>query len=242
MNFFSTTKAPRIPSPGTPGEGQGGGPFGRTARVSRLFSLSRYSGGGLGRGSSQTMPVLLWTIALCALLLLVGPGCQTSKPARAHPANTDFSGDFATNSFEDACATRLVDIEGALLEYYVTMHHWPASLDELKPLSSTPLELTCPVSKQRYIYNPLGLEGSADPRKLIVYDALPSHNNSRWGIVLGHDVNSPTPALDVKLIPEAAFRQYHQSAPKPPPTFEHGPRQPNGKPIEVIPPQPPPQQ
>ena len=51
------------------------------------------------------------------------------------------------------------------------------------------------------------------------------------------DVNSGTPALDVKLIPEASFRQYHQSAPKPPPTFEHGPRQPNGKPIEVIPPQ-----
>ena len=180
---------------------------------------------------------LLCSFALCALLSLVAPGCQTSKVAPAHPANTDFSGDFATNSFEDACATRLVDIEGALLEYYVTMHHWPASLDELKPLSSTPLELTCPVSKQRYIYNPLGLEGPADPRKLIVYDALPSHNNARWGIMLGHDVNSPTPALDVKLIPEASFRQYHQSAPKPPPTFEHGPRQPNGKPIEVIPPQ-----
>lgn len=186
---------------------------------------------------------MLWSFVFCAILALAGPGCQTtSKPQVARPVSNDFSGDFATKSFEDPCATRLVDIEGALLEYYVTMHHWPASLDELKPLSTTPLELTCPASNQHYIYNPNGLEGPGDPRKLIVYDAQPVHNNSRWGIVLGHDVNSPTPALDVKLFPETVFRQYHQSAPKPAPTFQQAPRQPNGKPIEVIPPQPTPGQ
>ena len=215
-----------IPSPGTPGEGQGGG-----------RSRPRYSGGGLGRGFPRTMHGLLWSIALCALLSLVGPGCQTTKVTPTHSANTSFAGDFATQSFGDPCASRLQNIEGAMLEYYVTAHHWPASLDELKAISSEPLELTCPVSNQRYIYNLQGLEGPGDPRKLIVYDALPVHNNARWGIVLGREVIGGNPALDVLLIPEAAFRQYHQSAPKPPPTFQHGPRQPNGKPIEVIPPQ-----
>ena len=215
MNFFSTTKAPPIPTPGTPGEGQGGRlqpsvehSRGRLCYIGwRSYSRPRYSGGGPRRGFPRTTPGLLFSIALCVILALVGPSCQTSKVAPAHSTNTDFSGDFATNSFEDACATHLVDIEGALLEYYVTMHHWPASLDELKPLSSTPLELTCPVSKQPYVYNAFGLANADRTERVVIYDATPAHSGFRWAISIiePQDANA---ALVTKVIalPESQFQ------------------------------------
>jgi hypothetical protein len=170
------------------------------------------------------------TVAGATLILLVA-GCETttikSVPtvdtgARSAPRSpiTDadviaagadgrrLSADDAVGT--DASASRLHDIEGALLLYDALHHHLPPTLDDLKPLDDAGMELqTNAPSGQPYLYIPNGLVTLGSNHRIIVADPAPSAAGKRWCILL-----PPSPArgtgisASVLELPEATFRTY----------------------------------
>jgi len=163
--------------------------------------------------------------ASVVLALLIG-GCggpNSSRPQAQAQSSVDTAKMVELNSYLDPCATRLHSIEGALLDYYVSYHHWPASLQELRPIGNETLELACPVSGKPYIYNRLGMERPGDARKLLVYDATPAHQGTRWGIAMDRDLTGGNPVPEVISIPEAQFRAYRPAPPPAPPQFPQRP-------------------
>ena len=83
----------------------------------------------------------------------------------------------------------------------------PPTLEDLPPMKpGTPLALTCPLSNQKYIYNPDGIKFSGN-RWAVVYDPAPSHSNYRWAIVFAppkQQGHAPVPS--VTAIGEAEFK------------------------------------
>lgn len=121
----------------------------------------------------------------------------------------------------DDCANRLHDIEGQLIGYYATYRHLPATLEELRPFVDVgeQADYTCPVSHLSYVYVPQGLVFGSDTRRLIVYDATPVHNGSRWGILFSPAHGRQPVTTQVISIPESSMRGY---APAPPMTRPAG--------------------
>jgi len=154
-------------------------------------------------------------------------GCASPNSRQQPQTAIDPAKSVELNSYLDPCAGRLQTIAGALLDYYVLYHHWPASLQELRPIGNEPLELTCPVSRQAYIYNRLGMVRPGDSRKLLVYDATPVHQGTRWGIALDRDLTGGNPVPDVISIPETQFRTYR---PAPLPSLPQFPQRPTAQP------------
>jgi len=120
----------------------------------------------------------------------------------------------------DDCAARMQTLEGQLLLYYYKYQKLPTDLDELRsvadPLEEVPLE--CPVSHKPYVYNPAGLILGNDPdrRLLIVYDSVPAHGGSRWGIIFRYAAGKRPPTTDVIQIPEQSMAGYHPAPPMAP--------------------------
>src|SRR4051812_46100928 len=95
-------------------------------------------------------------------------GCQPTKPATAgqttpliHKAGPSAAANkepVAAITNTAPCASQLHDISEPLLLYYLKNHHLPGRLEELRTIPGfESIELTCPVSKRPYLYNPVGI-------------------------------------------------------------------------------------
>ena len=156
-------------------------------------------------------------VGRAALALLVGlavavAGCESKPTAKGAPGpRLDGSTPAAQApiSNTDPCAMRLHDLCGPLLMYYRLHHALPQRLEELKEVPSfgTDVELTCPVSKQPYVYNAFGLANADRTERVVIYDATPAHSGFRWAISIiePQDANA---ALVTKVIalPESQFQ------------------------------------
>lgn len=162
---------------------------------------------------------------LVALISAVA-GCQTttttktgqpgpyvrSAPAAAAPAAAPGSG--ARNkegvnaiSNTDPCASRLHDICEPLLLYYLKNNRLPARLEELRDLPGfEQIELTCPVSRQNYLYNPVGITTAESRARIICYDPTPAHAGCRWAISIIEPQDSNGPLVTKVIgLPESHF-------------------------------------
>jgi hypothetical protein len=136
-----------------------------------------------------------------ALLLAAGCAGPASKPP---PATQPALGSNRSNT--DPCATRLHDVCGPLLLYFATHDRLPAKIDELRELPGFDLpELICPVSKQPYVYNPVGLPGPEAGTQVILYDATPAHAGLRWGIAVNHPAAGEPLIAKVIALPHSPF-------------------------------------
>jgi len=115
----------------------------------------------------------LFCLACCVALTMIAAGCQTAAPAARK-----------TGVETDPCADRLHEISGALLLYCSIRGKLPDKLADLKGADIAPLPpLVCPLSGTPYVYNREGLQVQGRPGRLVVYDAAPSHDGKRWGIL-----------------------------------------------------------
>lgn len=167
------------------------------AAVSAIFARSLVSRFGL---------------VCCALLLaaavLGGCASDKSKPsASGDPASLDGKLPTAEIKNDDECAGRLHDICGTLLLYYHNRHQLPARLEDLRQLRGfADLELTCPVSKLPYVYNPVGIITLDNQPRMVCYDAAPSHSGMRWAItVVEPRDNTGDLITKVVAVAESAF-------------------------------------
>jgi hypothetical protein len=107
----------------------------------------------------------------------------------------------------DPCANRLHDICGALLLYYAANHHLPEKLDELARLPGFEHvnEFTCPVSKQPYVYNPVGILDIEKNTRVIIYDPAPTHRGTRAAISVVEPKGNEALVTKVVGLPESWF-------------------------------------
>ncbi|MFI5377939.1 MAG: hypothetical protein ACHRHE_01420 [Tepidisphaerales bacterium] len=131
-------------------------------------------------------------------------GCQSTtrnNQPKGQPAGT------APITNTDPCATRLHDICGALLLYYVDHHRLPARIEELTeyPDFKDIREFRCPVSGQAYIYNPVGVVSPDQPTRVILYDPVPSHAGMRWGVSFAESHDAAPLVTKVIALPESYF-------------------------------------
>jgi hypothetical protein len=107
----------------------------------------------------------------------------------------------------DACAMRLHDICEPLLLYYLMRNQLPGRLEELRqvPGFEKSLDLTCPVSKKAYIYNPVGLMRPGEPERVILYDPAPSHSGMRWAVSIIEPEDGKALVTKVIALPESHF-------------------------------------
>jgi hypothetical protein len=137
---------------------------------------------------------------MMAVLVLGGVlagGCKSQQTsAGSNSSNKQQRGRVQTLSASDPCPERLHNLAGAILSFLVRYDRLPPTLEDLTPIKGTPLELTCPASGQKYIYNPNGVK-LPPGRWAIVYDAAPSHYGARWVIVFspGKEGQPPVPAV-----------------------------------------------
>jgi hypothetical protein len=143
------------------------------------------------------------------------PSARSESSARSpveiapRPPNTASDG-AADNSpiAADPCAARLHELSGALLFYYAAHRALPASLDALRSMpgfESSASDLTCPVSREPYIYNPAGLPAPAGNALLVVYDATAAHDHRRWAIALLPSAPDQPLIAKVIAVPDAHF-------------------------------------
>lgn len=143
------------------------------------------------------MKALAFIAALAAALSLCG-GCTTTR----------ISPDSAPQAAIDPCSARLQDIGGTILMYYALNKHLPLTLTDAASLGDidTPADLSCPVSKLPYIYNPQGLAIPGTNRRIIVYDATPVHDGARRCLIMTPPVRGRAVTCDVQSFPENVFQ------------------------------------
>ncbi len=137
-------------------------------------------------------------IAGVLLSVLISAGCaapakrsETSAAAATNPV--------APITNDDACATQLHEFSGALLSYYTKFRQLPSTLGNSHP--------TCPVSGEKYIYNPVGLPGPKAGSRVILYDPAPSHAGGRWALAIIEPTGDQALVTDLLLLPDAYFRR-----------------------------------
>lgn len=161
-------------------------------------------------------------IALLALICLVVMGCQSQKPQPKNNLRTTVrtntqAGNKPVNMQDfDDCAGRIHDIGGLFLLYFASHNQMPQTLDEALTVAG-PLErpeLTCPVSKQPYVYSAQGFTTRGDPRVLVLYDPAPVHNGNYRALLM----NPPTPGQPLQTwvvqLPPLALQTYLASRPQ----------------------------
>src|SRR4051794_5700276 len=83
----------------------------------------------------------------------------------------------------DPCSVRMHEISGAMLTYLAMNGRMPAKLEELRAvtgLGEGPLEFSCPVTGEPYVYVPGGLRGGEDGRVIVLHDRSPDSTGMRW--------------------------------------------------------------
>ena len=73
----------------------------------------------------------------------------------------------------DPCAAKLQDIEGAILNYYVVKHTFPARLEDTAPFfdPGKQADFNCPLCKKPYVYLPPG--GTAVAGQVLAFAPVP---------------------------------------------------------------------
>ena len=147
-----------------------------------------------------------------ALLLMIGVvGCAADQEAKTKPdrAKQSASSKSASssaksksprlNSNTDPCAMRLHDVCAPLLLYFGRYQQLPEHVDELAQVPGVDVPpLVCPVSGEKYTYNPHGPSGPNPGTRIILYDATPAHHGRRWGIEVREA--APGQALVAKVV------------------------------------------
>jgi len=154
----------------------------------------------------------------CAVLIGTLAGCvtTTSSPPPLVTKQPTVPGSYTPDQAiaSDPCASRMHEISGAILSYYAIERHLPATLEEAKKVydglgdSPLPLELTCPVSHQPYVYVPQGLATPGNDKRIILHDAAPSHTGQRWCAFMALGGGGVAQSVEVLLVPEAIFKGY----------------------------------
>jgi hypothetical protein len=157
------------------------------------------------------------TLLAAVLLMTTQWGCQPAKPAPTpgqtnqitvlkpvDPSGKTFSPDEILS--QDASATRLHDIEGALLDYYSINRQMPAELTDLKDIPAA--NLNSPASGQPYVYAPDGLWIPNQQACIVVYDPALSSDGTRWCLTMIPPKPGSAVFVDVQAIPEAVFLSY----------------------------------
>lgn len=160
------------------------------------------------RGHGMKAFRIFFLICMC---VIVG-ACQSGqdKKSAAQPKRPAHLAKPAPLQDFDACAGRLHDLGGLFLMYYAVHGELPPTLDAALAAADplTRPEASCPVSKHPYIYSPKGYSAPGDSRKLILYDADPSHNGMHRALL----IDPPTPGHALKTwvvqLPPIALQQY----------------------------------
>jgi hypothetical protein len=143
--------------------------------------------------------------SLCLLAALAMLGCQGAGGAR----NAVGSPSAQTLSPTDPCASRLHEMCGGFLFYYVAHHRLPDRLEDLRQaepdLATTPF--VCPVSNLPYIYEPAGRILAGYDGRFIVFDAAPTHLGMRWAISIIEPMAGGPLVTKVIAVPEDKFAQ-----------------------------------
>jgi hypothetical protein len=151
------------------------------------------------------MMARLHLLTLAGLIATALAGCKSdSKPGPATWGRESAPPPVALSP-TDPCPERLHNLAGALLDWLVQYDRLPPSLEDLKPLKGTTLEISCPQAQQKYIYNPHGIK-IAPNRWGIVYDASPSHSGTRWMIVFSPGKENQPPVPSVISVTESQFK------------------------------------
>src|SRR6266436_7079740 len=150
----------------------------------------------------------LWVVLWIAVLFVsLVAGCKSTTTSTSSTQPQQVTKPMAALSPLDPCPERLQDLAGALLSFMAQYNRLPPTLEDLPPMKpGTPPALTCPLSNQKYIYNPDGIKFSGN-RWAVVYDPAPSHSNYRWAIVFAaakQQGHAPVPT--VIAISEAEFK------------------------------------
>ena len=143
------------------------------------------------------------------------PAAPPSKPAAA-PVGPDA---VDTLTADQPCGNRLHSLAGDMLMYYALHRRLPPTLEDLRAIADdgAALEFTCPTSRQPYVYEPGGLTYPGKEERLVLYDAEPTHDGTRWGVVAAPPKGERPAAAWAVRLPEQLFRAYTTPPPPPPP-------------------------
>jgi hypothetical protein len=149
---------------------------------------------------------------------LLSLGCQPAAPARpdtvggsaaALPTDHKPTADEVVAS--DVSASRLHDIVGAILTYYISNgYRLPNFLEDVKPFADvgTELNFTSPSSGLPYVYSPDGLFTAGSDKRIIVWEPKPSKQGIRWCILMPHIEPGKAIIPEVVPITEKAFAAF----------------------------------
>jgi hypothetical protein len=155
-----------------------------------------------GLGGPAAAPWAL--LGIVSLETLMG-GCQTTttRDPAVGVAETQLPSDRAATPDEtvgsDESASRLHDIEGAILNYYIHNHYrLPNFLEDVKSFADigTDLNFNSPSSGEPYVYSPDGLFAIGQEKRIIVWDPKPNQKGFRWCILM------PPMQQGVAIVPE----------------------------------------
>ena len=151
------------------------------------------------------MATLMARRAVVGLIVLaIAAGCASERAATKAPSSKSSSKSTRLNINTDPCAMRLHDVCAPLLLYFGRYQQLPEHIDELAQVPGVDVpELTCPVSGQKYIYNPNGPSGTSGGTRIILYDATPAHAGHRWGIEIREPSAGQALVAKVVLVPDA---------------------------------------
>jgi hypothetical protein len=152
---------------------------------------------------------LLLVLSGCSQNKRAGPGRDTLRPgdlpgdtSPGHPITPD------QLTSKDRCPARLHDIEGAMLMFYALNKSLPAKLEDLRSVSDTTLDLTCPDTGQPYAYAPNGLRKPGGSKRMLVYDSAMNSDGTRWCILAADGRPGAPQDMQVVQIPEPLFLAY----------------------------------
>jgi len=147
---------------------------------------------------NRTMTLRLWLVPIGLAALLAGcvqqpvePGgggrvVRTSSGGEAEPTLPD--GPTPPNAIEatDPIASRLHDLSGLLLEYYLLNKRMPPRLDDLKPLADPgqPTDFADPRTGQPFIYNPAATRMSPGDTRLVIHAPNPDSSGRYQGVLM----------------------------------------------------------
>jgi hypothetical protein len=170
---------------------------GMIANSDRMFWKLIIVGGALGAFGCQPTPAPQSRVQP---QVIVSGGQSSSDP----PARTE---QIEGAIHSDACAARLQEISGALLEYYALYERLPARLDVLNSLPDLdqPLAFSCPNSDRPFIYVPSGLRSAGDSRQIVLYDPAIDRAGLRWVIRMRRPSAREAAATWVEHVPASTF-------------------------------------
>jgi hypothetical protein len=131
---------------------------------------------------------------------IVSPGAQSPIAAKEVDALVT----------ADPCGVRVSAIAGKLLMYYAIHRRLPAELQELGELADPDeaMEFTCPTSGLPYVYVPSGMRFAGKDERLVLHDAEPSHDGSRWGVLAAPPKGARPATTWAVRLPEDVFQAY----------------------------------